>query len=232
MGQTEIVGRTNGGVSNNILLALIADQANMNADVVVEFVDNIVGITENNGITFNNTTHRVLLKSNETYKLQAYIRHDGTTIATRQNYAWYDVTNATFLGKENTISSEGFATAQGSQIVATVIITPSAEIEVELRCKSVSVVNQGIFSDSTYATIETIISGTSISPPIGQGEIIITDGGIIATIINPANWNTDGNYTGSVIGLIAVNIYYDDAENLKYLFDGTMLRRFTYNSVI
>lgn len=66
----------------------------------------------------------------------------------------------------------------------------------------------------------------------GTGETIITDAGIIATITSDANWNDDGDYTGSVAGLSNGNVYWDDNFNQKYKFDGTTLRRTTYNTYI
>jgi len=60
----------------------------------------------------------------------------------------------------------------------------------------------------------------------------ITDAAIIATITDDANWDGDGNYTGSTTGLLNGNYYFDDNWNQKYEYDGTTLRRITYNSLI
>ena len=59
----------------------------------------------------------------------------------------------------------------------------------------------------------------------------ITDGAIIANITNDSNWNDDGNYTGSIVGLVDCNFYYEDGMAQKYEFFGGVLRRFTFNTL-
>ncbi len=67
----------------------------------------------------------------------------------------------------------------------------------------------------------------------GAGEIILVDAGIIATITDDANWDDDtGAFTGSVAGLVAGNVYYDNNFKLRYHFDGTTLRRNGFNDQI
>lgn len=67
---------------------------------------------------------------------------------------------------------------------------------------------------------------------IGVGEIVITDVAIIATITTSGNWNEDGDYTGSTVGLVTGNVYYHNKTNQRYYYDGTTLRRFTYNETV
>lgn len=137
----------------NCLLAMNAPQINVNANTVVALVDNIVGVTKNTGISFNNTTHRATLKKGNTYLFQACVRHDGSTTNTWSNYSWYDVTNTTFFGKMGHSPSMDFNTDDSSQPTVSAIITPLTNIEVELRCLSVSTANQSIEDDATHATI-------------------------------------------------------------------------------
>ena len=143
-------------IEENCLLALSANQNNLNSATVVELRDDVTDVAVNNGVTFNNTTHRATLTLGKTYKLQAYVRHNGSQSNTAQNYAWWDVTNDTVLGARNQISSLDSPSDDGTQPTASVIITPSTNIDVELRNVGVSLANQGIFSDSTHATIEKI----------------------------------------------------------------------------
>lgn len=143
-------------IEENALLALSADQNALNANTVVELRDDVINVTVNNGVTFNNTTHRATLTLGKTYKLQAYVRHNGSASNTAQNYAWWDVTNNTVLGARNQISSLDSPSDDGTQPTASVIITPSTNIDVELRNVGVSLANQNIFSDATHATIEKI----------------------------------------------------------------------------
>ena len=72
---------------------------------------------------------------------------------------------------------------------------------------------------------------TIVIEDIGSG-IPIVNATVITTITDDVNWNGEGAYTGSVAGLVLGNYYYDDNMNLKYEFDGTTLRRISYNAVI
>ncbi len=74
--------------------------------------------------------------------------------------------------------------------------------------------------------------GIDLRDTDGIGEKPITDSGIISTITDDASWDENGDYTGSVAGLIQGNVYYDDNMNLRYYFNGTTLRRSIYNSSI
>jgi len=143
-----------GGEHESCLLALAAGQVNLNVNDVVELVDNVANVTVNNNVTFNNTTHRATLKSGKTYKLQAYVRHDGSATNTAANYRWYDVTNSVWIGQDCQISSQDAILDDGVQPTASAIITPSTNIEVELRCAVVSTANQHLHQDATHAIIE------------------------------------------------------------------------------
>ena len=151
-GQFDIVA----GEAENCLLAMSALQGGMNANTVVNLLDNILGVTVNNNIVFNNTTHRATLKAGKTYKIQAFVRHDGSVSNTASNYAWYNATDSVWIGKTCQISSLDSPSDDGTQSTTTAIITPSTDIEVELRCLGVSAPNQGVRDDATYATIEKI----------------------------------------------------------------------------
>lgn len=62
--------------------------------------------------------------------------------------------------------------------------------------------------------------------------VAITEASIIAEITDAANWNLDGEYTGSVAGLILGN-YYDDISNkTKYQFNGTTVIRWPINTIV
>ena len=64
----------------------------------------------------------------------------------------------------------------------------------------------------------------------GVGHIPIVSPAIIATILNNSNWNADGDYTGSIAGLVDGSTYWDGNWNQHYYFDGTTLTRTTYNT--
>jgi hypothetical protein len=61
---------------------------------------------------------------------------------------------------------------------------------------------------------------------------VITDSGIIATITSDSNWDSDGDYIGSTVGLVAGDIYTDMAYRVRYEFDGNILIRYHINNVI
>lgn len=63
------------------------------------------------------------------------------------------------------------------------------------------------------------------------GDIMITDATVITNIIADANWDGDGDYTGSTTGLVNGNVYYD-SNNLYYKYNGSTLLRFEYNTKI
>lgn len=71
--------------------------------------------------------------------------------------------------------------------------------------------------------------------PLPSGAVIptpITNSTVITMITNPASWDSDGVYTGFYTGLVAGNYYYDNTYNQKYEYDGTELRRTTYNTLV
>lgn len=138
------------------LLAMSGGQFNINPDTVIELKDNVSGLTFNDGVTFNNSTFKATLKAGKTYKLQAFLRHDGPASNTAANYRWFDVTNSSSLGVGNQISSIDSTSDDSFQPTATAIVAPSTDIDVQLRCTGVSVANQSLFPDASHATIETI----------------------------------------------------------------------------
>lgn len=185
----------------NCLLTLSVQQVGINANTVIELRDDVAGVSVNNGIIFDNITHRATLKKDKTYKLQAYTRHFGSTSNTAANYRWYDVTNATFIGGGSQLASLNALTNDGQQPVASVIITPDSDIEVELRCSAVSAPNQGLRNDATYAIIEKI--SELLFSPAGATSIGNADslGG------QPASFYMDIFTNQNIAGL---KVYKDD----------------------
>ena len=64
----------------------------------------------------------------------------------------------------------------------------------------------------------------------GVGELKLNVAEIIVTITTADNWDGGGNYTGYIEGLARGHAHYDDANKLRYYFDGTTLRRNAYNA--
>ncbi len=136
-----------------VLLALSGDQGNINANTVVLLRDD-TDASINNNLTFNNGTNRATLKSGKTYLLSAFTRHFGNPSNTAANYRWFDVTNTTFFGAGNQVASLNSLTNDGAQVIASAIVAPSTNIDVEFRCITVSAANQGLRADSTHAIIQ------------------------------------------------------------------------------
>ncbi len=140
----------------NCLLALSGDQSNINVNTVIDLVDNVAGITINNGVTFNNITHIATLTGGKTYKLQAFLKHWGSAPNTVAAYCWWDVTNSVSLGIISESASLNMLSDDSNQPTATAIVTPSTTIEVELICTAVSAANQGLRVTASHAIIEKI----------------------------------------------------------------------------
>ena len=74
-----------------------------------------------------------------------------------------------------------------------------------------------------------IESGGIYTARRGKSARAITDAAMIALITDPANWDLNGNYTGSTAGLVLGNFYTDFVNKTKYEFDGTYLIRYIIN---
>ncbi|MGR3177520.1 MAG: hypothetical protein ACUZ8E_05650 [Candidatus Anammoxibacter sp.] len=185
----------------NCFLALAAQQNTINANTVIELRDDVAGVSVNNGITYDNVTFRATLKANKTYKLTASTKHLGSVSNTAATYRWYDVTNATFIGRENQVQSMNSLGNDGDQPFVAAIITPSTDIEVELRCQTVSAANQSMNAFATYAIIEKI--SELLFSPAGPTSIGNADslGG------QPASFYMDIFTNQNIAGL---KVYKDD----------------------
>jgi hypothetical protein len=167
----------------NCLLALGANQDNLNNNDTINLLDNATKAINNN-VNFNNVTHRVTLSENKTYKLLAWVRLNGISTGASMNMQWYDVTNSIWLGYESTCSANDNGSDDGSQECAGAIVSPSSNIEVELRVKSSQQANNGVITDSTFATIEKI-SERALSQATVEKEWTVFTPSIEAITTNP-----------------------------------------------
>ena len=60
----------------------------------------------------------------------------------------------------------------------------------------------------------------------------ITDAAIIAEIINPANWDINGEYIGSTAGLLEGNYHNDSVNKTRYEFTDSLLVRTAINIIV
>ncbi len=132
-----------------INLKLARDQLNINTNTVVAFV-----LKSASGLSV--ASNRVTLKATNTYVLFATMRHNGSAANTAANYSWRDFTNAVNLGIGSQVSSQDSLTDDGASPSMIIVIKPSTDIDVGVRCTGVSVANQGLFPDATQASIHSI----------------------------------------------------------------------------
>ncbi len=154
------------GTEENCLLSLLVSQGALAFNTVLNFVDNISGKTINNNIVFNNTTHQATLKAGKTYKLQSSVRVEGDEATEAVYTRWYNVTSASYIGVTGLTAALSHPSTNGVSPVACTIITPSTDIQVELRVTGVEgSTAPGVAFDTAWATIE------KITDPIPVGTI-------------------------------------------------------------
>jgi len=108
-----------------------------------------------------------------TYSLTAVISGQFNSSATLTHYHWYDLTNSVQIGTTAELRPHTSPVAHANQPVASVVLTPATNIEVELRISE----NIGFIiveSDDTWATIHEIGGGGGVTFPI---EPTVTDAG-------------------------------------------------------
>jgi len=76
-----------------------------------------------------------------------------------------------------------------------------------------------------------LVPTSGSSTPSVNNPTLITDAVVITAIKLDANWNADGNYTGSTTGIVDDSYYYDSTFNFKYEYKDTLLRRFQFNPI-
>ena len=151
----------------NCLLALSTSQLNLTTNTTINLVDNVVGFTINNNIVFNNGTHRATLKAGKTYKLQANLRIMGGNF--RLAYRWYNITQAEYIGIQAYTYTINYVATTSSQQLAQAIITPTSDIEVELRC-TLATSGVDVYSDASSATIEKISEVALTQATVGSTD--------------------------------------------------------------
>lgn len=132
-----------------INLKIVGDQTNINVNTEVAYV-----LGTSNGLSV--VANRVTLKAGITYVLFASLRHVGSLTNTAANYSWRDYTNNINLGVGMQVTSQDGSTKDGVGPSATVVIKPTTDIDVGVRCTAVSAVNQGLSPDATQASIHSV----------------------------------------------------------------------------
>ena len=132
-----------------INLKLASDQININANSEVTFVEESA-----DGLSVS--SNRVTLKAGTTYVLSCDLRHVGSATSTSGTYIWRDYTNSVNLGIGLLVNSQDDPTDDGVQPAAVVIVKPTTDIDVGVRCTFVNAANQKLAADATQASIYSI----------------------------------------------------------------------------
>jgi len=123
---------------------------------------------------------RVTLKANTKYRLTAEIN---TYLVADTGYVftkWYDVTNSSYIGNEGlSISITYAASNNDTGLNPVAVITPTTDIEVELRFTTLSGVNY--VSTRTSAYIEAVEKIVPIKSSVSAAKVNSTVGQAIAT---------------------------------------------------
>lgn len=144
------------GNEENCLLALSTNQGGFTGGDIIDLLDNISGKTINNNIIFSNTTHQATLKAGKTYKLQASLRNWGNADTNAIWFRWYDVTNTAYIGISGISVAMSNTTFDGTSTTACVIITPTTDIQIDLRIENLTGTTPGTVADTAWASIEKI----------------------------------------------------------------------------
>ena len=184
-GQWRVVGLGVGaGGATGTYASAVMDQdqvANMGVNDHFQFND----FVENGGIvlqgqtpTFDQTSGIFELKEGKIYYLEADVSAEFNSNADSSQIAWYDRTNAVELGargKSNPLSSAGQLTNKHS---VNTIITPSTDIDVEVRIVALTGTINTAFSSASQANIFELTGpggGAGSSPLTTKGDIFTYD---------------------------------------------------------
>ena len=132
-------------------LTLSANQTGVAVNDIVEFDEKI------GNIVFNTTTYKAILVAGKTYRLTAQIRMTGTSGLVE--YQWYDYTNSDWFKGGRVVETRGinyssnFNTVKTPALIASVIVTPIADIEVGLRIYLISNLTD-IYADHSWGFIQ------------------------------------------------------------------------------
>lgn len=131
-------------------LYLAADQGNLAANDIILLSDT----GEGSGISW--IGNKGILTAGKSYELMAAGRNWGNNTNDAVYLRWWDVTNAGWLGTGTLTAAFSSSSDDGSQPVALATITPSTDIEVELRVSGIGGTVPGILADSCWGMIKQI----------------------------------------------------------------------------
>jgi len=109
------------------------------------------------------SSNRVTLKANTKYKLSAKIRIGGNS--STLDYSWYNVTDSTRIGQYGRTFSSNNNSTDASFPMAEAVVTPTTDIEVEVRILVASNVSSIYYAYSS-AYIEAVESYVPVRNPV------------------------------------------------------------------
>lgn len=172
---------------------LSSDQGSVTADNTTILFDNAV--RSRGDLSVNASGKFSALKAGRTYFLLANLQMSGTS-STRLPFNWYDLTNSTDIGGVGTAVSAGFGGTTAYTNVATAVITPTMDIEVELRTSAVPTagtctISSGVDSWSEHASTALIMEIGATTNIVGE-TVLSADSDTIS--VTGLNGDAHGEY--------------------------------------
>jgi len=154
------------------------------------------------------------LSSGKKYQLSAHLRPEFSGATGQLVIAWYDITNAAEIGSRAIYESQTHASHNANQPVAEAIVTPAANITVEVRIISVTALT-ALANEYCIANLFEIALGGSGAGASGGG------GGADF----PLDYTIDDQ--GSKTGTVTHDLSITTAHKLKFTATGTITLAFT-----
>ncbi|MBW2690999.1 MAG: hypothetical protein JRE57_00015 [Deltaproteobacteria bacterium] len=186
----EFVERLGGRGAPDFIVASMSGDQTYASGTAIDFdtIDNKHGLSVDGAGKFST------LKVGRTYLLQGSIKGAHGSSAFENRFSWYDVTGAVTLGVQGVIRSTSATTHNSTQSVATYIITPSVDTEVELRMDSGGTASTTMEADSSWAIIMELGGPGGLAGPLEHLETIEVGADTTTVTFDGLNGDEDDEY--------------------------------------